>query len=66
MSSSGSDSVSNVICPCEVNLYPAILIVSAVLYSEIIDIITDEEIKASEAVVLCGAILCILRPGNAQ
>ena len=66
MSSSESYCVSNAVRPCEAILYPVILIVSAVLYSKIIDIITDEEMKASAAVVLCGAILCILRRGNAQ
>ena len=40
LSISRSDSGSNPICPCEAVLYPAILIVSAVLYSEIIDSIT--------------------------
>ena len=60
MSISISDNVSNAIRPCEAILYPVILIVSAVLYSEIIDSITDEEMKASASVVLCGAILCIL------
>ena len=41
MSSSESDSVSNAISACEAVLYPAILMVSAVLYSEIIDSITS-------------------------